>query len=137
MIKINKLTEIKNSKGNIIKLLNRNEPSFSSFGELYISKINFDKIKGWKRHKRMKMNLFVISGEVLFVFYYHKTKKFHTVKISNNKTGVFVPNNIWFAFKGISKKENIVMNFANIPHQDNEAEKKNINFLDFNWNNVN
>ena len=85
----------------------------------------------------MKMNLFVISGEVLFVFYYHKIKKFHTVKISNNKTGVFVPNNIWFAFKGISKKENIVMNFANIPHQDNEAEKKNINFLDFNWNNVN
>ena len=137
MIKISKLIEIKNSKGNIIKLLNRNDPSFSSFGELYISKINFGKIKGWKRHKKMKMNLFVINGEVLFVFYYHKIKKFHTIKISNNKTGVFVPNNIWFAFKGISKKENIVMNLANIPHQDNESEKKNINFLDFNWNNAN
>ena len=74
MIKKIKLKSIFNSKGNIIKLININSTNYNGFGELYISKINYGKIKGWKKHTKMKMNIFVISGKVQFVFYYEKKK---------------------------------------------------------------
>lgn len=134
MIRKTRLKNITNSKGNIIKLIRKDSKNFSSFGELYISKINYGKVKGWKKHTNMKMNIFVISGKVQFVFFFEKHKKFQKITVSDYKTGLYIPNNIWFAFKGLSRsKENLVMNFANIMHKDNESLKKNLNFFKYKW----
>ena len=58
MIRKTRLKNITNSKGNIIKLIRKDSKNFSNFGELYISKINYGKVKGWKKHTNMKMNIF-------------------------------------------------------------------------------
>ena len=39
-IKLIKLHKIKNLKGDIVKILNKNEKYFLRFGEAYLSKIN-------------------------------------------------------------------------------------------------
>jgi hypothetical protein len=54
-IKINKLKIKFHKKGNIIKMMSSNNKN--KFGELYISIIKKNKIKGWKFHKKMHMNL--------------------------------------------------------------------------------
>jgi|LULK01.1.fsa_nt_gb dTDP-4-dehydrorhamnose 3,5-epimerase len=134
MIKKTRLKSIINSKGNIIKLIKKDTKNFQGFGELYISKINYGSVKGWKKHTRMKMNIFVISGKVQFVFFHEKLNKFQKVTISNYRTGLFVPNNIWFAFKGVSNtKENLVMNFSNIIHKDNESINKDLSCFKYKW----
>ena len=134
MIKKIKLKSIFNSKGNITKLISKNSYNYHKFGELYISKINYGKIKGWKKHTKMKMNIFVISGKVQFVFYFEKKNRFQKIILDNYKTGIFIPNNVWFSFKGLSKlEENLVMNFSNIIHKDNESINKNLNLINYKW----
>ena len=42
---------------------------------------------------------------------------------------------IWFAFQGLSDKENILLNFSSIKHSSNEVINKDINSFDYNWAN--
>ena len=42
---------ISNNKGNIIKIINKNNKEFIKFGELYFSEIKKSYIKGWNLHK--------------------------------------------------------------------------------------
>ena len=44
-----------------------------------------------------------------------------------------MPPNIWFSFKGLSKKQNLVVNFANIKHDKNEAKKLDISRFLYDW----
>ena len=44
------------------------------FGEIYFSTVNQNKIKAWKMHTKMKMNLIVPSGEIRFNFIDTNTK---------------------------------------------------------------
>ena len=43
----------KNIKINITKLLDINSSTFNKFGEIYISEINKNDIKGWKMHNNI------------------------------------------------------------------------------------
>ena len=38
------------------------------FSEIYFSRIKYNKIKGWKYHTKMTMELFVPIGKVKFFF---------------------------------------------------------------------
>ena len=62
-----KSKRIFNAKGSLRKLLDINSKNYSKFGEIYISKIKYNKIKGWKKHKKIDSNIFLLSGKVLFV----------------------------------------------------------------------
>ena len=70
-----KSKRIFNAKGSLRKLLDINSKNYLKFGEIYFSKIKYNKIKGWKKHKKIDSNIFLLSGKVLFV----------TVKKTNNK----------------------------------------------------
>ena len=76
-IKIYKQKNIFSQKGNVLTFLKKGQNGYKGFGEIYFSTIKPKKIKGWKKHKKMNMNIFVISGKVKFVFYDDKRKKFY------------------------------------------------------------
>ena len=85
-IKITPLKIIKLSTGDIMRALNKNELKNNwNFGEAYFSKVKFKKIKAWKYHKKMTLNLVVPLGKVKFVFYSKKDKKFRIIEIGENK----------------------------------------------------
>ena len=131
-IKINKLKIKFHKKGNIIKMMSSNNKN--KFGELYISIIKKNKIKGWKFHKKMHMNLFVIKGKVKFIFYDEKNKKFKKVINSElSKKRIFVPPKVWFAFQNISNSESKILNFSDIKHNAKESLNMDINCLPFKW----
>ena len=135
-IKKTKLKKIPSYKGSVLHCLKSNEKNFTKFGEIYISIINEGKIKAWKYHRKMFLNLIVPIGSVLFVFYCEKTHKFKTEKIGEkNYCRLFIPPKIWYGFKGIEKK-NYVINVASIKHDDSEQLNKKVNEINFNWKQI-
>ena len=138
-IQVTPLKILKNPSGDVMRGIRSDENQFEGFGEVYFSKILSDKIKGWKYHKEMTMNLIVISGEVKFVVFDDRknsnTKsQFDEYILSCNKySRLTIPPKVWIAFKGLSLGESIIMNFSNILHDDQEVVTKEINELSYNW----
>ncbi len=123
--------------GRVFHGIKKNSQGYTEFGEAYFSEIRHNEIKAWKRHKRMTMNLMVPVGEVKFVIYDDrslKNKIFQEVILSpSNYQRLTIPPMIWFGFKGVAKKDSVILNIADILHESTEAENKNIEELNFNW----
>ena len=133
-IKKNKLKIIDNINGAVMHGLRKSDSSFIGFGEIYFSNIKYESIKAWKRHLKMTMNLVVPVGTVKFVFYDEDNDTFDEHIIGKNDYfRITVFPEIWFGFKGLDKKENLVMNFANIEHNPEEVERRNINHFKYSW----
>lgn len=134
--KIIKTKIISNVNGNIIKLLSKNSLSYRSFGEIYLTNIKFKKIKGWKYHKKMISNIFLISGKVKFVIAKNFNNKidFHEFILNTkNHNQIFIPNKTFFAFTGLSKKESTLINLASTVHDDNESVNLKLNEFNYKW----
>ena len=133
-IKVTLLKTIKLPTGNIMRVLKKNELKNWTFGEAYFSKIKFNKIKAWKYHSKMMLNLAVPHGKVKFVFYSQKDRNFRVIEIGGKKyLRLTVPPKIWFGFKGISKYESIILNVTNIKHNPKEILRCKKNKIDFYW----
>ena len=135
-IQIIKKKVIKNLKGDIVHILRKDDINYKSFGELYLSKIRKNKIKGWNYHKKMTMNLFVIKGKVKFIFFDQRKKsiyynKYKSFKVSDKLFSIIkVPPKIWFSFVGLSNVS-YILNTSNIIHDPNEHIKKPINHFNY------
>ena len=108
--------------GNIKPGLKSSENSFEGFGELYFTEIHKNKVKGWKRHTKMQLNLLPIVGDIVL---YIKRELHHTPEEvsfgSDDYKLVCIEPNVWFAFKGIADV-NIMVNLASIEHDPSEVE---------------
>ena len=40
---------------------------------------------------------------------------------------------LWLGFQGLSSRENILLNIANIEHNPNEADRKELDDIKYNW----
>ena len=129
------LLKIPTDGGDVLHGIKKNEETYFGFGEAYFSNIKKGKIKGWKLHKDMTMNLIVPSGTVKFVFFDEKLKSHKELTIGRlNYCRVTVPPKIWFAFQGLDNQyPNLVFNFANLQHDPNEVIRKEINEIFYNW----
>jgi dTDP-4-dehydrorhamnose 3,5-epimerase len=122
------LRVIKGESGNVLHALKQREESFQGFGEAYFSTVNFNAIKGWKKHRTMILNLIVPAGAIKFVLFDDRSEsatfgETQEIIISpENYLRLTVPPGIWMAFQGLGKSENILLNIASIPHDPLEAE---------------
>ena len=102
-------------------ILKKKETKKWNFREAYFSKVKFGKIKAWKFHLKMTLNLVVPSGKVKFVFYSEKEERFRVIIIGEKRySRLTVPPKIWVGFKGISKPESIILNITNVKHNKKE-----------------
>ncbi len=120
--------------GDVLHAIKNSDNGYVNFGEAYFSKINYKNIKGWKRHKRMTMNLIVPIGTIKFVFIDNKRNitREEIIGIENYKR-ITVPPGIWFGFKGIGKTDNMILNIASIKHDPSEEEKMTLNEFKYSW----
>lgn len=128
------LKQIPTPKGTVYHGMKASESSFKGFGEAYFSTVAHGEIKGWKKHLRMTLNLIVVYGEIEFTIYDDREEsptlgKIQRVVLSreNNYKRLTIPPNVWFAFKGTGRGENILLNIASIEHNPKEAETKSLN----------
>jgi len=134
-----KLKSYQSDKGSVFQFIKKDSIGFRSFEEVYFSTVNYQQIKGWKKHTQMTMNLAVPNGEVLFVFFDDRkdsstNNQFYSILLSSsNYFRLTVEPGLWFAFKGIGKELNLVVNLANKMHDQEEIESLDLDKIDFNW----
>ncbi len=129
---IKKLKKFKSDEGEVLHALRESEDEFYGFKEAYFSTIKYNKIKAWKRHLRMKMNLIVPIGKVQFNFYDHQENLIDNIIIgSENYCRITVPPMIWFGFKGLSSETSYILNISDTSHDPLEVERQPLTFLNF------
>lgn len=132
-IELTPLDIIDNDKGEVLHVIKRSNKSFYGFGEAYFSKVNLGDIKGWKKHKRMTLNLVVPVGEIKFVIYNEISNEFFSVNLSNkNYKRLTVRPGLWVAFKGL-EENNILLNVADMEHDKSEAVNLALNEIPYEW----
>jgi dTDP-4-dehydrorhamnose 3,5-epimerase len=135
-IQITPLRRISTQGGDVLKVLMKEEDSFKNFGEAYFSEVHANAVKAWKFHKRMTLNLAVPVGMVRFVFCEERNgvMEFKTIEIgSENYARITVSPGIWFGFKGIAKGVSLVLNIADIMHDPDEVERRDVEEITYNW----
>ena len=131
-IKVFRPKVIKLSQGDVLRVLRKNEVKRWNFAEAYFSKIKFGKVKAWKYHLKMIINIVVPKGKVKFVFY--SNKKFKSILIGEkNYCRLTIPPKVWFGFKGMSKSESIILSLTNIKHTTKEVMRVKKDKIKFNW----
>ena len=119
-------------EGDVLHALKSTDKEFSGFGEAYFSSIKTQKIKAWKRHLKMTMNLVVPVGNVQFNFYDdQKDILINTIIGDKNYSRITVPPMIWFGFKGLSSSTSYILNISDINHDPLEVERQPLSFLNF------
>ena len=132
IINVTPLKRFHLKEGDVLHGLKANEKQYYGFEEAYFSFIKSGRIKAWKRHLKMTMNIIVPIGSVLFNFYDKSEKEIMVITIGEkNYSRITVPPKIWFGFKGLGKKDSLVLNISNIIHDPKEVEKKDLNYLSF------
>ena len=134
---ITPLEVIETFGGNVMHAMKKTDLGYADFGEAYFSEIETNKVKAWKRHREMTLNLIVPLGEVKFVLFDDRkgsNNMFQEVIISKeNYCRLTVPPMIWVGFKGLSSFKSILLNIASIPHNPKEVDKKEIDKIQFDW----
>ena len=117
-------------------MLKRSDPGFAGFGEAYLSSIEQDAVRGWKRHRRLTSNLVVVSGEVRCVL-----RDDHgnaaCCHLSPNRDATHarltVPPGLWLAFGGVAPGVSVMLNLADLEHDPQEAEARPLPSLGWAW----
>ena len=130
---ITPLKRIQVSGGDVLHGMKCSDPGYIDFGEAYFSIVESGAIKAWKRHRRMTLNCVVPMGTVLFAFIDEEGAIREEIIGTNRYVRLTVPPGIWFGFKGVGNKANMVLNIANIPHDPNEVERLSPDDLDYIW----
>ena len=118
-----KLKVIKNKSGDIIKYMDKKNPNFKKFGEVYFSKIKKGYVKGWNLHKKRKSLMTVPFGSITFVFKDYEMKYKKTINLNDKSPSLLVvPPNIWYKF-WTQNNYSILMNFIDDKHNKNETKK--------------
>lgn len=131
---LSSLDIIKTPGGDVMHAMKNSSSGYSGFGEAYFSKIDSGAIKGWKRHKKMTLNLIVPEGKVRFILYDDSSSNFQEIIISKkNFCRLTIPPMLWMAFQGLSEGCSLVLNIADIEHNPLEVDKKNLEQINFDW----
>ena len=127
--------------GDVLHGMKASDPGYEGFGEAYFSSILSGAIKAWKRHREMTLNLIVPVGAVRFVLFDNRSGSiscgyFQQVVLSKeNYVRLTVPPMVWMGFQGIADGSNILLNVASIPHQPEEAERLELEQIEYHWEN--
>lgn len=139
-VELHPLKHISVPKGDVFHALKCTDVGFCGFGEAYFTQIESGKVKGWKRHNRMTLNLVVVYGKVKFVIYDDrddsKTKgKFEVITLSpeENYQRLTVKAGLWMAFYGAYDNTSMLMDIIPAPHDPTEADKKELSEITFNF----
>ncbi len=142
-VTLHPLKHITVPKGDVFHALKCTDDGFAGFGEAYFTQIKSKQAKGWKRHNRMTLNLVVVSGKVTFIIYDDRDEsptkgQFEKITLSpdDNYQRLTVVPGLWMAFYGSAEKTSMLMDIIPEPHDPNEADKKDLSEIGFDFNEV-
>ncbi len=126
--------------GDILHAVKRSSPGFVDFGEAYFSTILPGRIKAWKKHLRMTLNLVVPEGCVRFVIFDDRPDspsrgQIAEIRLSRSHYArLTVPPGLWMGFQCVGENAGLILNLADMEHDPSEAERLPIEGIPFDWN---
>jgi dTDP-4-dehydrorhamnose 3,5-epimerase len=131
------LSIIETPGGNVMHAMKKIDPGYNNFAEAYFSEVEANAIKAWKRHKKMTLNLIVPKGKIRFVLYDDRVNSIEQFQIiilsTKHYQRLTIPPMIWVGFQGLSCKNSMLLNIANLMHDPMEVDRKNIDEIEFDW----
>lgn len=139
-VSIYSLKQISVPNGDVFHILKNDDISFKGFGEAYFSQIEAGKIKGWKRHNEVTLNLVVPIGEIKFIIYddrinsssYGQFEEYILSSI-NNYCRLTIEPGLWLAFMGLGTGTSVLLNIINKPHSPIESDKKDLHEIAYDF----
>ena len=134
-IKISPLKIISDHRGSVMHMLRNDHQVFEKF----FSTILENKIKAWHLHKEATLNYACVYGKVKLVLYDEREQsktlgKYQELFLSiENYSLITIPPNVWNGFKGLNKGHSIIANCLNLPHNEKEMIRSEINDNRFNY----
>jgi dTDP-4-dehydrorhamnose 3,5-epimerase len=138
-IKISPLKIISDHRGSVMHMMRNDNQVFDKFGEIYFSTILEDKIKAWHLHKEATLNYACVYGKVKLALFDERKEsetfgEYQELFLSlENYSLITIPPNIWNGFKGLSKGHSIIANCLNLPHNEVEMIRSEIDDKRFNY----
>jgi len=130
---------ILNPGGDILHALKRSGSGYVGFGEAYFSTVHAGAVKGWKRHRRVTLNLVVPVGVIRFVIYDDRLGSptvgcFADVNLGGeNYSRLTLSPGLWMAFQGKGASQNLLLNIIDEEHQHSEADNVELAAIPFLW----
>ncbi len=130
---------IDHDSGDIFHIIRNFDDGFEGFGEVYISNIEYNKIKAWKRHFQMTSNMVVPLGIVKIVIYDDRPNSlthglFNEFILSPfNYYRLTIPPKLLYGFKGLENSVNMIINVADVPHDPVEQINYKNDYLNYKW----
>ena len=127
--------------GDVYHGLKASEETYIGFGELYFSRIDYGKVKGWKKHTKFTLNLIVPAGRVRFVVFSSDMETGlpadlvgeYCIGANQNHQRLTVPPGYWVAFQGLEQPLNVIANVIPAEHIPAEAENTELSAIPFDW----
>ena len=125
--------------GDIYHIMKKSGPGCVGFGEAYFSSIKYNVVKAWKRHRQMTLNLVVPHGCVRFVIFDDRPGSrsngvFQIETLSmHNYHRLTIPPRLWVGFQGIDTGASLLLNIADIEHDNGEVDRKKLENFEFDW----
>ncbi len=140
-VQINPLKQIPDERGKVMHMMKAEDAVFSSFGEIYFSRVYPGAVKAWHLHDRMTINYAVPHGKIKLVLFDDRADSSTKGEIQeiflgeDNYQLVTIPPFVWNGFKGIGTETALVANCASIPHDPNEITRLDPDdcFIPYNW----
>lgn len=133
-VRVTPLDVIPVAAGNVMHVIRQSSPGFSGFGEAYISCLEPGATKGWKRHKKMTLNLAVPVGLVTFAVVDVDAGIGRRYDLGPAVYArLTVPPGLWVAFKSRSAAVSVIFNIADIEHDPREADGRPLPEIAFDW----
>jgi dTDP-4-dehydrorhamnose 3,5-epimerase len=133
------LKRIPTAGGDVLHGMKEGDPGYAGFGEAYFSLVRPGVIKGWKRHRRMTLNLIVTQGRIRFVVCDDRkgAPRFEETLLSPDSAEtccrLTVAPGLWMAFRGEGESVNMLLNIASLRHDPDEAENALLETFPFRW----
>ncbi|MEQ8195497.1 MAG: dTDP-4-dehydrorhamnose 3,5-epimerase family protein [Rhodospirillales bacterium] len=130
-VRITPLKQFADERGKVMHMLRADRPPFEKFGEVYFSTVKPGAVKAWRRHRKMTVNLAVPIGNILLVLFDDRENSPTRGQVQEVMLGAenyalaTISPMIWNGFLGVGPEEALIVNCATLPHDPNEAERRN------------
>jgi dTDP-4-dehydrorhamnose 3,5-epimerase len=138
---ITPLRQILDERGKVMHMMKAEDAVFSSFGEIYFSRVYPGAVKAWHLHDRMTINYAVPHGKIKLVLFDDRADSSTKGEIQeiflgeDNYQLVTIPPFVWNGFKGIGTETALVANCASIAHDPSEIHRRDPKdeYFPYNW----
>lgn len=131
---VTELRQIIDNRGAVLHMIRNDSQGFINFGECYISEINPQQIKAWKRHTIQTQNITVPFGKLRFVAYDDRIDSPTYRNIYECDLGrphsynrITIPPGICYGFKSITNEPSLIVNCTDLPYNSEESIQIDLN----------